>query len=205
MQINYTCHTQQCSDTVETFEITSYRHWRSQHISAQGKEVHYIFCCDFLSRFEVDEIFIDKIVFIDEAAISLSGNVLDIIWGSNNPHDIAEYVKDNSKFNAFWIGGISHAYCRGRRSQGCTVWTNECIHISTREWQKSYIAHFQRKRLWVGGSIMWPRCSHNLLVLRHFSFGSTSRMMRIWHLWLPLSKTFLACTSCSAYSYPRLA
>jgi hypothetical protein len=91
-------------NSVGTFDIRSYRHWLSQCASAQNKEVLHTFCCDFLSRLEDDKMFIDKIVSSDEATINLSGTVTWHnlrIWGSNNPYDIAEYVKDNSKLNAF--------------------------------------------------------------------------------------------------------
>jgi hypothetical protein len=49
------------------------------------------FCTNMLNRLEEDNLFLDKIVFSDEATFHLSGKVNRhnlIIWGSQNPHQV---------------------------------------------------------------------------------------------------------------------
>jgi hypothetical protein len=57
-----------------------------------------------LKRLEEDNLFSDKIVFSDEATFHLSGKVnhhSPIVWGSQNPQQVAEHVRDSPKVNVF--------------------------------------------------------------------------------------------------------
>jgi hypothetical protein len=57
-----------------------------------------------LNHLKEDNLFLDKIVFSDEATFHLSGKVNRqnlIIWGSQNPHQVVEHVRDSPKVNVF--------------------------------------------------------------------------------------------------------
>jgi hypothetical protein len=57
-----------------------------------------------LNRLEEYTLFLDKNVFSDEATFHLSGKVNRhnrIIWGSQNPHQVVEHVRDSPKVNVF--------------------------------------------------------------------------------------------------------
>jgi hypothetical protein len=62
------------------------------------------FCTDMLNHFEDDNLFLDKSVFSDEATFHFSGKVNRhnlIIWGSQNPHQVVEHVRDSPKLDVF--------------------------------------------------------------------------------------------------------
>jgi hypothetical protein len=65
-----------------------------QHVTAQDKEVHYKFCCDFLSGLEDNELYTAKTVFNVEATFHSFENVTQHtlkIWRSNNLHEVTEH------------------------------------------------------------------------------------------------------------------
>jgi hypothetical protein len=64
------------------------------------------FCTDMLNPLEEDNLFLDKIIFSDEATFHFSGKVNRhnlIIWGSQNPHQVVEHVRDSPKVNVFSV------------------------------------------------------------------------------------------------------
>jgi hypothetical protein len=66
-----------------------------------------------LNRLEEDNLFLDKIVFSDEATFHLSGKVNRhnlIIWGSQNPHQVVEHVQDSPKVNVFCAVSRTQVY-----------------------------------------------------------------------------------------------
>jgi hypothetical protein len=66
-----------------------------------------------LNRLEEDNLFLNKIVFSDEATFHLSGKVNRhnlIIWGSQNPHQVVEYVRDSPKVNVFCAVGAERRF-----------------------------------------------------------------------------------------------
>jgi hypothetical protein len=57
-----------------------------------------------LNHLKEGNLFVDKTVLSDEATFFLSGKVNChnlIIWGSQNPHQDAEHVRDSPKVNVF--------------------------------------------------------------------------------------------------------
>jgi hypothetical protein len=69
----------------------SYRYKLLQHGTAKEKKVRSVFCHDFLSALQDDEIFLFKIVFSHEASSFLSSNVNRHnmrSWESNNPYGV---------------------------------------------------------------------------------------------------------------------
>jgi hypothetical protein len=71
------------------------------------------FCTGMLNRLEEDNLFLDKIVFSDEASFHLSGKVNRhnlIIWGSQNPHQIVEHMQDSPKLNVFCAESKKQVY-----------------------------------------------------------------------------------------------
>lgn len=62
------------------------------------------FCADMLNRLDVDEHFLDNIIFSDESTFHLSGKVNTHncrIWGSENPHETLQHARDSPKVNVF--------------------------------------------------------------------------------------------------------
>jgi hypothetical protein len=62
------------------------------------------FCTDMLNRLKEDNLFLDKIVFSDEATFHLSGKVSrhnPVILGSHNPHQVVEHMRDWPKVNEY--------------------------------------------------------------------------------------------------------
>jgi hypothetical protein len=58
-------------------------------------------------------LFLDKIVFSDEATFRIPGVVNRhnlIIWGSQNPPQVVEHVRDSSKINVFCTVSITRVY-----------------------------------------------------------------------------------------------
>jgi hypothetical protein len=71
------------------------------------------FCTNMLNRLEEDNLFLDKFVFSDEATFHLSGKVNShnlIIWGSQNPHQVVEHVREIPKVNAFCAVNRTQVY-----------------------------------------------------------------------------------------------
>jgi len=56
------------------------------------------FCTDMPKHLEGDSLLLDRIVFSGEATFQLSGKVNRhniVIWGSQNPHQIVEHVRES--------------------------------------------------------------------------------------------------------------
>jgi hypothetical protein len=71
------------------------------------------FCTDMLNRLEENNLFLNKIVFSDEDTFHLSGKVNRhnlIIWGSQNPHQFVEHVRDSPKVNVFCAVSRTQVY-----------------------------------------------------------------------------------------------
>jgi hypothetical protein len=84
-------------------KFKSYGYQLFQYVSAQDKNVRYTFYRDFLSRLE-DELSRVKIVFSDENAFHLPGNVNQhnlTIWRSNSRHEANKHTRDDPKLNVF--------------------------------------------------------------------------------------------------------
>jgi hypothetical protein len=66
-----------------------------EHLTARDRKVLYTFCFEFLSRFDDDQQFAAKIVFVDEDKPHVLVNRLrhDLrIWDSNNSHENIEHT-----------------------------------------------------------------------------------------------------------------
>jgi hypothetical protein len=65
---------------------------------------HFEFCRDMMNHLGADGTCLSKIYFSDEATSHLSRIVNRHnagLWGSENPHDIIEHVRDSLNVNAF--------------------------------------------------------------------------------------------------------
>jgi hypothetical protein len=64
------------------------------------------FAADMLSAIDNDELFLERIVFSDEATFHISGHIHRHnirIWGHEHPHAIVEHERDSPKINV-WCG-----------------------------------------------------------------------------------------------------
>ncbi|GBN54596.1 hypothetical protein AVEN_21553-1 [Araneus ventricosus] len=72
--------------------------------------IRFNFAVDMLHRIDVDNDFLQRIIFTDEATFHVSGHVNKYntrIWGSENPHFIIEPVRDSPKVNV-WCGLMAY-------------------------------------------------------------------------------------------------
>lgn len=75
-----------------------------QALSSGDKEQRLEFCGFILEQTELDESFISRLVFSDEAVFHLTGKVNKHnvrIWSTENPHESVELVRDSPKLNVF--------------------------------------------------------------------------------------------------------
>lgn len=75
-----------------------------QHLSDGDKTRRLDFCLQLQEKMSLDEGFLDKIIFTDEATFHISGKVNRHnvrIWGTENPKAYVEHVRDSPKVNVF--------------------------------------------------------------------------------------------------------
>lgn len=75
-----------------------------QHLSDGDKTRRHHFCLELQQKVSLDEGFLEKIIFSDEATFHISGKVNRHnvrVWGSENPHAYVEHVRDSPKVNVF--------------------------------------------------------------------------------------------------------
>ncbi|GBM39932.1 hypothetical protein AVEN_250250-1 [Araneus ventricosus] len=80
-----------------------------QQLKPSDLSIRFNFAVEMLHRIDVDNDFLQLIIFTDEATFRVSGHVNKHntrIWGSENPHFIIETVHDSPKVNV-WCGLIS--------------------------------------------------------------------------------------------------
>jgi hypothetical protein len=81
-----------------------YRSQILQQLKPTDKVRRYDFCCNFLGKLANDDTIVNKLVFGDKATFHLSGRVNrnnQRIWGSENPHESFERVRDSPKVIVF--------------------------------------------------------------------------------------------------------
>lgn len=84
--------------------LKPYRFTMVQQITDQDKVARAEFCDKMLNVIEEDETFLNSIIFSDESTFHISGNVNTHncrIWGSENPRETLEHVRDSPKVNVF--------------------------------------------------------------------------------------------------------
>jgi hypothetical protein len=64
-----------------------------------------MFCVEIFDKTENEYDYLNKIVFSNEATFHLSGKINRHnvrIWGTENPHETVEHVRDSPKLNVFF-------------------------------------------------------------------------------------------------------
>jgi len=75
-----------------------------QALSCDDKRVRYSFCMSMQQWNEEDDDFFNRLIFGDESTFNLSGKVNKHnvrIWGTENPRELVQYVRDSPKVNVF--------------------------------------------------------------------------------------------------------
>lgn len=93
--------------------LKPYKFTMVQELKDNDRIARKNFCVDMLDRLDGDEDFIGKIIFSDESTFHLSGKVNKHncrIWGSENPRQSLEHVRDSPKLNVFCALSKSKVY-----------------------------------------------------------------------------------------------
>ncbi|PSN47408.1 hypothetical protein C0J52_19199 [Blattella germanica] len=73
-------------------------------LKPNDKQQRYEFCSRVQQVMDEDEIFVDRIIFSDQATFHTNGRVNRHncrIWGTQNPRNFVEYERDSPKVNVF--------------------------------------------------------------------------------------------------------
>jgi len=83
-----------------------------QALSCDDKRVRYSFCMSMQQCNEKDDFF-NRLIFDDESTFHLSGKVNKHnvrIWGTENPRELVQYVRDSAKVNFFCVVSRTKVY-----------------------------------------------------------------------------------------------
>ena len=75
-----------------------------QHLKRTDKTKRATFCMDMQENIDNEDGFLEKVIFSDEATFHLSGKVNKQnvrIWGTENPREFVEHMRDSPKVNVF--------------------------------------------------------------------------------------------------------
>jgi hypothetical protein len=85
-----------------------------QHLTDADKVFRKEFCMQTFHRIQENERFLHYVIFSDESTFLVSGKVNTHycrIWGSGNPRDFLEHVRDIPKVNVFCALSKGRVYC----------------------------------------------------------------------------------------------
>lgn len=86
--------------------LHAYKIQLKHEIKPTDRPKRYAFACNMLENIDNDESFLKRVIFTDEATFHVNGCVNRHncrIWGSEQPNEIIEYVRNSPKLNV-WCG-----------------------------------------------------------------------------------------------------